>query len=56
MVAKYEAGTSSNQLMADHQLAKGTVLKVLRNAGATIRPKGRQQQPYEASPRTGPRA
>ncbi|MGW4842772.1 helix-turn-helix domain-containing protein [Nocardia brasiliensis] len=42
MVARYEAGTSSNQLVADHQLAKGTVLKILRECGVEVRSRGRQ--------------
>ncbi|MCW2784017.1 MAG: hypothetical protein JWP74_534 [Marmoricola sp.] len=40
MVADYEAGTSSNQLMQDYNLGKGTVLRTLREAGVTIRNQG----------------
>ncbi|WP_280273806.1 hypothetical protein [Nocardia wallacei] len=44
IVAKYESGTSSNQLVADHKLAKGTILKILREGGATIRRQGLTEQ------------
>ncbi|WP_425298226.1 helix-turn-helix domain-containing protein [Nocardia brasiliensis] len=40
MVARYEAGASSNQLVIEHQVAKGTVLKVLREANVAVRPRG----------------
>ncbi len=40
IVAKYESGISSNQLVTDHKLAKGTILKILREEGASIRRQG----------------
>ncbi|MBF6171303.1 hypothetical protein [Nocardia blacklockiae] len=44
IVAKYEGGTSSNQLVADHKLAKGTILKILREDGASMRRQGLTEQ------------
>ena len=38
MVAAYEAGAPSTQLMADFSLGKGTVLRLLDEAGVTRRP------------------
>ncbi|MVU81408.1 hypothetical protein GPX89_29720 [Nocardia sp. ET3-3] len=37
IVAAYESGASANQLASDHQLAKGSILEILRTAGAAIR-------------------
>jgi len=36
-VAEYEAGTSTNQLMRDYGIGKGSVLRLLREAGVTLR-------------------
>ncbi|MET8425087.1 hypothetical protein [Nocardia sp. NPDC004860] len=37
IIAAYEGGTSANQLASDHQLAKGSILEILRTGGAAIR-------------------
>ncbi|WP_157514414.1 helix-turn-helix domain containing protein [Nocardia concava] len=37
IVAAYEGGASAKQLAADHQLAKGSILEILRTGGAAIR-------------------
>lgn len=40
LVAAYESGVSSNQLVIDYGIAKGTVLKLLRANKATMRRQG----------------
>ncbi|WP_100517200.1 helix-turn-helix domain-containing protein [Mycobacteroides abscessus] len=40
LVAAYESGISSNQLVIDYGIAKGTVLKLLRANNATMRRQG----------------
>ena len=42
IVAKYEAGASLAQLRVEHQMAKRTVSKLLRENGTRIRPRGGQ--------------
>lgn len=37
LVAEYESGTSSNQLVRDFNLGKGSVLRLLREAGVAVR-------------------
>jgi len=37
LVADYQAGTSTNQLMKDYDIGKGSVLRLLREAGVTLR-------------------
>lgn len=44
IVAKYEVGASMAQLKVEHRMAKRTVAKVLREAGAAIRPRGGQRR------------
>ncbi|WP_174190053.1 hypothetical protein [Nocardia barduliensis] len=44
IVAKYESGASMAQLKVEHQMAKRTVAKLLRDKGVTIRPPGGQQK------------
>lgn len=40
LVAAYESGISSNQLVIDYGIAKGTVLKLLRANNVTMRRQG----------------
>jgi hypothetical protein len=53
LVAEYEAGTPSTQIMRMFQLGKASVLKLLREAGAEIRRQGldeagvSRRAPYE---------
>lgn len=50
IVRKYESGISSNQLAIEHGLAKGTILKLLRDGGAAIRRQGlNEDQVVEAA-------
>ena len=42
LVAKYVAGASMPQLMAEHHIAKRTVAKMLRDQGVEVRPRGGQ--------------
>lgn len=50
IVAKYEAGVPSTQLVREYGMGKGTVLKLLRDAGVAIRNQGlRDKQVGEAA-------
>src|SRR4051794_32330494 len=50
LVADYEAGTPSTQLMRDYRLGKGSVLRLLREHGAAMRNQGlRDEQVVEAA-------
>jgi hypothetical protein len=44
IVTRYEAGEPSTSLMKAFNLSKGSVLKVLREAGATMRNQGLSQE------------
>ncbi len=44
LVAEYEAGTLSTQLMRDFGLSKGAVLKLLHEAGASMRRQSLSEQ------------
>jgi len=50
IVAKYEAGASMTQLMVEHQMAKRTVARTLREAGVAIRAAGGQRGRQPRSP------
>ncbi|WP_392391015.1 helix-turn-helix domain-containing protein [Nocardioides sp. LHD-245] len=41
IVAAYQDGKSSRQIASELQVAKSTVLNILRSAGAEVRPRGR---------------
>ncbi|MFH5208603.1 helix-turn-helix domain-containing protein [Antrihabitans sp. NCIMB 15449] len=44
IVAKYESGISTNQLMAEHHLAKRTIAALLKANGVTMRRQGLTDQ------------
>ncbi|MBF4996654.1 hypothetical protein IRT45_05730 [Nocardia sp. BSTN01] len=43
MVRRYLAGASLAELKVEHHMSKNTVAKILRDAGVTIRPRGRRK-------------
>jgi len=51
LVAEYEAGIPTTQLARDCQLAKGSVLKLLHDSGATVRRRKLTVEQIEAATR-----